>query len=79
MNTKFVLAVVCLFLFPGCLDSSDAESLASSLASEEDVVIGESSFSFTLIEPRAKDARAMWNTRMRSVIVSYNILKVMDS
>ena len=26
MNTKFVLAVVCLFLFPGCLDSSDAES-----------------------------------------------------
>ena len=61
------------------VDSSDAETLASSLASEEDVVIGESSFSFTLIEPRAKDARAMWNTRMRSVIVSYNVLKVMDS
>lgn len=61
------------------VDSSDAEALASSLASEEDVNFSNSSFSFTLSESRAKDARAMWNTRMRSVIVSYNVLKVMDS
>lgn len=61
------------------VDSPNASSLASSLASEEDVVIEDSIFSFTLCESRAKDARAMWNTRMRSVIVSHKVLKVMDS
>ncbi len=61
------------------VDSPDAVSLASSLASEEVVEIDGTHFSFILCESRAKDARAMWNTRMRSIIVSHKVLKVMDS
>jgi len=61
------------------VDSPNATALASSLASEQDLEIQNNSFSFILSESRAKDARAMWNTRMRSVIVSHRVLKVMDS
>ena len=61
------------------VDSNHAKSLASSLSSEEDVTVNGDNFSFILEESRAKDARAMWNTRMRSVIVSHRVLKVMDS
>jgi len=35
--------------------------------------------SFTLSESRAKDARAMWNTRMRSLIIANHVIDVMDS
>lgn len=61
------------------VDSPNAKSLASSLVSEEDLVINDASFSFTLIESRAKDARAMWNTRLRSLVISAKVIKVMDS
>ena len=61
------------------VDSPNAKSLASSLVSEENVSISENIFSIELNESRAKDARAMWNTRMRSVVVSHRILKVMES
>lgn len=61
------------------VDSPNAKSLASSLVSEEELVINDSSFSFTLIERRAKDARAMWNTRLRSLVISAKVIKVMDS
>ena len=61
------------------VESQHAKSLASSLVSEEDVLVNENHFTFVLNESRAKDARAMWNTRMRSVIVSHRVLKVMDS
>ena len=61
------------------VDSPHAKSLASSLVSEEELEITSGSFSFTLIESRAKDARAMWNTRMRSLIVSNKIIDVIES
>ena len=61
------------------VDSPNAKSLASSLVSEENVSILENTFSIELNESRAKDARAMWNTRMRSVVVSHRILKVMEA
>ena len=61
------------------VDSPRAKSLASSLASEEDVIVEGDNFSFTLNEPRAKDARAMWNTRMRSLIIANRVIEVMDS
>ncbi len=61
------------------VDSPRAKSLASSLASEEDVELHGHSLTFTLNEPRAKDARAMWNTRMRSLIVSNKIIDVIES
>ena len=61
------------------VDSPNAKSLASSLVSEENVSVLENTFSIELTESRAKDARAMWNTRMRSVVVSHRILKVMET
>jgi len=61
------------------VDSPLAKSLASSLASEEEVTVTANSFSFVLNEARAKDARAMWNTRMRSLVIANNVIEVMDS
>jgi hypothetical protein len=59
--------------------SPDVIALAASLASEEKVVIKDNSLSFTLSEARAKDLRAMWNTRVRSLIIANNVLEVMSS
>ena len=61
------------------VDSPLAKSLASSLASEEEVVVTATNFSFVLEEARAKDARAMWNTRMRSLVIANKVIEVMDS
>ena len=61
------------------VDSPNAKSLASSLVSEEELEVNEASFSFTLKESRAKDARAMWNTRLRSLVISAKVIEVMDS
>ena len=61
------------------MDTPRAKSLASSLASEEDVIVEGDNFFFTLNEPRAKDARAMWNTRMRSLVIANNVIQVINS
>lgn len=61
------------------VESPYAKSLAASLASEEIVHLDGHEMSFTLNEIRAKDARAMWNTRMRSLIVADNMIKVINS
>jgi hypothetical protein len=59
--------------------SPEIIALAASLASEEKVTVKGDSLSFTLSEPRAKDLRAMWNTRVRSLIIAHNVLEVMSS
>ncbi|MFL2981588.1 MAG: hypothetical protein ACJZ4V_01560 [Candidatus Poseidoniaceae archaeon] len=61
------------------MESPHAKSLASSLVSEEDVIVNENNFTFVLNESRAKDARAMWNTRMRSLVIASKVIEVMDS
>ena len=61
------------------VNSPEVIALAASLASEENVVVKGDSLSFTLSEPRAKDLRAMWNTRVRSLVIAHNVLKVMSS
>ena len=61
------------------VESPDVIALAASLASEEKVVIKDNSLSFILSESRAKDLRAMWNTRVRSLIIANNVLEVMSS
>jgi hypothetical protein len=61
------------------VNSPEVIALAASLASEEKVVVNGDSLSFTLSEPRAKDLRAMWNTRVRSLIIARNVLDVMSS
>ena len=60
------------------VDSPKAVSLAASLASEELVNLHGDNLTFTLNEPRAKDARAMWNTRMRSLVIANRVIEVMD-
>jgi hypothetical protein len=59
--------------------SPEVIALAASLASEEIVAIKGDSLSFMLSEPRAKDLRAMWNTRVRSLVIAHNVLDVMSS
>ena len=59
--------------------SPEVIALAASLASEEEVFIEGNCLSFKLSEPRAKDLRAMWNTRVRSLIIANNVLEVMSS
>jgi len=61
------------------VDSPNSKALASSLASEENVVVNGNNLTFTLSESRAKDARAMWNTRMRSLIIADKVIQLMDS
>ena len=61
------------------VDSPNAKSLAASLASEEVVRVNGENLTFTLQESRAKDARAMWNTRMRSLVIANRLIEVMDS
>ena len=61
------------------VDTPKANSLAASLSSEEEVVVNGENLSFTISESRAKDARAMWNTRMRSLIIANRVIDVMDS
>ena len=61
------------------VDSPNAKALAASLASEEIVSINGENLSFTLQESSAKDARAMWNTRMRSLVIANRLIEVMDS
>jgi hypothetical protein len=55
----------------------DTRALAASLATDCEVVWqGDSSFSFHLEEGACKDLRAMWNTRLRGLIATDNVLKV---
>ncbi len=56
------------------IKSRNCEALSSSLATEEDVQVTSESISFTLIESRAKDLRAMLNTRLRSLAVCEEIV-----
>ncbi len=61
------------------VDSPYAKSLASSLATEHDVEFSGNELILELMEPRARDLRAMWNTRMRSLVIAHRVVEVMDS
>jgi hypothetical protein len=61
------------------VDSPHANSLAASLSTEQEVSIDGDSFTMDLQEPRARDIRAIWNTRMRSLVIARRVIDVMDS
>ena len=61
------------------VDSPYAKSLASSLATEHNVEISGNELILDLMESRARDLRAMWNTRMRSLVIAHRVVEVMDS
>ena len=57
------------------ITSRNCEALSSALATEEDVQISNGSMNFKLTESRAKDLRAMLNTRLRSLAVCEEIVE----
>ena len=61
------------------IESKHAQVYASSLTPEETVMVSDQTAEIFLQEPRAKDLRAMWNTRLRSLVVSQAVIEVMDS
>ena len=61
------------------IESKHAEVYASSLTPEEEVILSDQVAEIILEEPRAKDLRAMWNTRLPSLVVSQSVIEVMDS
>lgn len=56
---------------------SDTKSLCAALATDcETHWVGTTGFSLELAEEKCKDLRAMWNTRMRGLIATDEVLKV---
>ena len=60
------------------VDSPHAKSLSSSLASEEEITL-EKHFLILLERKPLQGPRAMWNTRMRSLVIASKLIEVMDS
>ena len=55
----------------------DTKALAACLATDcETYWYGSSAFSIQLDEAHCKDLRAMWNTRMRGLIATNNVLEI---
>jgi hypothetical protein len=58
-------------------DERQLKAMQESMTSESETTsIDNQQFSFNLHEGTAKDLRAMWNTRIRGLIASDEILKV---
>ena len=55
---------------------ADTKALADALITDEEVVWSSNneSFTFQLQEPKVKDLRAMWNTRMRGIMAVDSVL-----
>ena len=61
-------------------DERQLKALQDSMASESETrSIDDQQFSFNLHERTAKDLRAMWNTRIRGLMASDEILKVIQT
>ncbi|HJM55203.1 MAG TPA: hypothetical protein QGI72_03040 [Poseidonia sp.] len=55
----------------------DTRALCAALATDcLTTWVDDKSFSFELAETKCKDLRAMWNTRMRGLIATDEVLKV---
>tara|TARA_B100001250_G_C19792708_1_gene787277 strand:+ start:403 stop:663 length:261 start_codon:yes stop_codon:yes gene_type:complete len=60
-------------------DSKDnTNSLSAALITDCEVNQNDDSFSIEIIEYKAKDLRAMWNTRVRGLIAVNSIMSVID-
>ncbi len=56
----------------------NTKSLSSSLITDCEVTNNQDSFSFEIIENKAKDLRAMWNTRIRGLIAVDSLMTTID-
>ena len=59
--------------------SRDVNSLAASMHGEVECTLNGDSLSFTLLENAANDMRAMWNTRMRSIVSVESVLEMVKN
>ena len=55
------------------------EALSSALITDCEINWSGDSFNILIEESKAKDLRAMWNTRMRSLVIAHRVVEVMDS
>ena len=53
--------------------------LRSSLITDCEIISNEESFEIVIIEKKAKDLRAMWNTRVRGLIAVDSLIGVIDN
>ena len=59
------------------ISDDDTKALAACLATDcETTWHGHAAFSIQLDEAHCKDLRAMWNTRMRGLIATNNVLEI---
>ena len=59
-------------------DLNCTESLAAALTTDCEINWNEDSFHIMINEAKAKDLRAMWNTRVRGLIAVDSLLDVID-
>jgi NADP-dependent 3-hydroxy acid dehydrogenase YdfG len=59
-------------------DSNCTESLAAALTTDCEINWNGDSFHIMINEAKAKDLRAMWNTRVRGLIAVDSLLDVID-
>ena len=61
------------------IESKHAQVYASSLTPEETVMVSDQAAEIAVQEPRAKDLRAMWNTRDRGLIAVDSLVNMIDN
>jgi hypothetical protein len=54
------------------------KSLSAALTTDCEVVWDKDNFTIEIIEAKAKDLRAMWNTRVRGLIAVDSLLSIID-
>ena len=57
---------------------ANTNSLAASLVTDCEIHYHENSFSIEISENKAKDLRAMWNTRVRGLIAVDSLIHMID-
>jgi len=57
----------------------NTESLAAALITDCEISYHDGSFSIEIIESKAKDLRAMWNTRVRGLIAVDSLVSMIDN
>ena len=59
--------------------SENTSSLKAAMITDCEIINDEKSFSIEIIEHKAKDLRAMWNTRIRGLIAVDSLINMIDN
>lgn len=57
----------------------NTESLAAALITDCEINFSGDTFSIEIVESKAKDLRAMWNTRVRGLIAVDSLINMIDN